>query len=509
MRQRPYQVACDRAIKQALAESPSTLAVLATGLGKTVIFAHAARDWPGRVLVLAHRDELIRQAAQKIHAITGEAPAIEMADERSPEDAFCRPRVVVSSVQTMCRPKRQQRFRPADFGLLVIDEAHHAVARSYRDVIAYFRQAPGLRLLGVTATPKRTDRLAMGQLFDSVCYEYGIEAAIEDGWLVPVRQQAVKVAGLDFSAVKSIAGDFHEGELDRILSEEKVLHACAAPAAELVGCAPTLVFCVSVAHAKLMAAVLKRYRHGAQAVALDGTTPRDERARVVDAYKRGEIQFLCNCGLFLEGFDAPTTAAIVMARPTKSLALYTQILGRGTRPLPGVVDPHDEPTARKDAIAASRKPSMLVLDFVGNSGAHRIVNATDLLGGKHGEPVRAYARKTAEEEGEAAPVGESLERAADELALLKEIEDERRRRRIRAEVSYEAREVSPFAGGGGGARFSQGGGFPREPATDRQVNYLVYRAGWQRDAAARLSKPQASAIIGKHREGAAGKEGGR
>lgn len=475
---------------------------MATGLGKTVIFAHAIRDWPGRCLIVAHRDELIRQAADKVHAITGEMPAVEMGGESSDEEAFTRSRIVVASVQTMCRPKRQQRFRPDDFGLLVIDEAHHAVARSYRDVIAYFRQAPGLRVLGVTATPKRADQLAMGQVFDSVCYDYGLEAAIDDGWLVPVRQQFVRVSALDFSRVRTLAGDFHEGELEKIVSEEKVLHACAAPAAELTRDRPALVFCVSVAHSRLMASVLSRYRPSARAESLDGSTAMDKRRHVVQEFKDGKVQFLCNCGLFLEGFDAPTTAAVVMARPTKSLALYCQILGRGTRPLPGIVDGAgcDSPIFRRAAIAASAKPDLLVLDFAGNSGQHKIVTAVDLLGGKYGEPVRAYARQTLEEEGDSAAVGESLDRATDELVLLEEVKEDRRRARVKAAADYEAREVSPFAGAVGYSRRTGMAFAPAETATPKQVNYLVYRANWGRDQAMRLSKRQASAIIGKHRE---------
>src|SRR5262249_37454191 len=145
---------------------------------------------------------------------------------------------------------------------------------------------------------------------------------------------------------------------------------------------PTLVFCASVGHARLMAEVLCRYRRGS-ARALDGTSHPEERRAVVGDFRAGRLQYLCNCGLFLEGFDAPAVAVVVMARPTKSLALYTQILGRGTRPLPGVVDPLAlAPAAeRRAAIAASAKPRMLVLDFVGNSGRHRIITAADLLGG--------------------------------------------------------------------------------------------------------------------------------
>lgn len=495
---RDYQEQCLDAVFERLREHASTLIVLATGCGKTVIFSHVADRWPdGRVLVLAHRDELIRQAAEKLHAVTGREPAIEMGDERSDER---RPsRYLVSSVQTMCRPKRQARFRPDDFGLVIVDEAHHAVARSYRLVIDHFRQNPDCRLLGVTATPKRSDELAMGQVFESVAFDFGIEPAIEQGWLVPVRQQAVVVEGLDFSSVKSVAGDLSADELDAIIAQEKVLHQMAAPTVEIVGDLPTLVFCVSVNHAKLMAEVLNRYKPQS-ALSLDGSTPTDERRQVVERFKSGSLQFLCNCGLFLEGFDAPNTAAVVMGRPTKSLALYTQVLGRGTRPLPGIVDGVAMPDARREAIAESGKPSMLVLDFVGNSGRHKIVSAADMLGGKYAEPVRQYARQIAtDREADAVPqdVAADLEQASDELAVLEMWKEMRRREMVRARAEYQARQVSPFAGGGPAYTQAVDDAPRGDPPTDKQVWYLVKRLGWASDAARRLTKRQASAVIGK------------
>lgn len=508
MRLRPYQSECLRAIDEGFARHRALMTVMATGLGKTVVFSHLARRCFKRVLILAHRDELIRQAADKVRAICGEEPGVEMGESRSPEGYADPPRVVVSSVQTMFRPNRQRRFRPADFGLLVVDECHHAVARSYREPIAYFAQNPDLNLLGVTATPTRADKLAMGQVFDAVAYEYGIEPAVEDGWLVPPHQKAVVVEGLDFSGVRSLAGDLSPAELEEVLSREKVLHATAAPAVELAGDLPALVFCATVAHARLMAEVLCRYKPQS-ALALDGTTNRDVRRETVERFRRGEVQFLCNCGLFLEGFDAPNTAVVVMARPTKSLALYAQILGRGTRPLPGVVD-FDAPDGpegarlRREAIAASPKPSMLVLDFVGNSGRHRLVTAADLLGGKFGEPARDYARKLAEADGPTRPVDERLEQARDELALLAEIRERRRLADVRAaRADYTAREVSPFGRSPGGAAFVQSGQVPREPATEKQA-WFLHKRGWALERARALSKRQASAIISKLKEAAGG-----
>lgn len=494
MKARPYQIECIERIESALLEHNSTLAVLATGLGKTVVFSHVADRHDKRVLVLAHRDELIRQAAEKLEIITGDRPGIEMGEEHVDEQSWLKSRLVVSSVQTMCRPKRQKKFKPEEFGLVIIDEAHHAVARSYRSILAYFQQNPNLKVLGVTATPKRADQLAMGQVFDCVAYEMGIEAAIDEGWLVPVRQQAITVHGLDFSSVRTVAGDFHEGELERILSEEKILHKTVAPLVETAGDLSSLVFCVSVQHARLMALVLDRYKKGS-AEYLSGESSPEARKDAVDRFRRGRLQFLCNCNLFLEGFDAPNTSLVVMARPTKSLALYTQILGRGTRPLPGIVDDQPTSTGRREAIAGSSKPYMLALDFVGNSGQHKIITAADLLGGKYGMPIREYARKTMEIENKPVPVSEALERARDELALLEEIRERKRREAIRAGAEYSAQDVNPFAGGSSGSR--QTDSQPKEPPTEKQISYLVRVLGWTVDKAMRVSKKQASAIIGK------------
>lgn len=503
MRLRPYQQHTVTSIRDQLRSNNSTLAVLATGLGKTVVFSHLAHQWPGRCLVLAHREELVQQAAQKITAITGSAPGIEMADARVDESGFYTPsRIVVGSVQTLCKPRRQERFRRDSFHLLIIDEAHHAVASSYRSVMEYFApQGHPLKVLGVTATPQRSDQLAMGQVFQSVAYDYGIEPAVSDGWLVPVRQQAIKVEGLDFSHVRTTAGDLNEGDLNRILSEERHLHSIVAPTVEIAGDLPTLVFCVSVQHAHLVAELINRYKPRS-AIALSGSTSKDDRRRWIAQFREGNVQFLCNCALFLEGFDAPTTSMIVMARPTKSLPLYTQVIGRGTRPLPGVIDsPHLQtgtPEERRAAILASSKPGMLVLDFVGNSGKHKIVQASDVLGGKYGEEVRQYARKTAEEEGGAAGIEERLDRADAEVSLISE--EQERRRKIQARAQFTTNEVSPFDGKKASSStpgILSGPWEGPERITAKQYGMLVGRFKWEPQAAARLTKKQASAIIGK------------
>lgn len=467
MKLRPYQSECVDRIFDDIQREESTLAVLPTGCGKTVIFAEVCRRWQtGRVIVMAHRDELIRQAADKICSVMGEYPEIEMGEHRATStNLYGRTKVVVTSVQTMCRQSRHGQFNPHDFGLLVIDEAHHAPASTYRRVIDYFRTG-GMKVLGVTATPNRADERALGIIFRSVSYEYAILDAINDGWLVPVEQQVIYVEDLDFSRVKTIAGDLSASQVEAIMTEEHALHEVAAPLAESVGDRSTIVFTAGVEQAHAMAQILTD-RYGRKAKALDGATEIDERRRVLDMYQSGEIKILCNCGLFTEGFDAAHTEVIAIARPTKSEALWKQMIGRGTRPLPGVVDGHDSAAERRLAIEESGKPKMLVLDFAGNAGKHRLVNALDVLGGDYSDEVVERAKKEAKKSGNPEDVREALERAK------RGLDEERRkaRKHIAATAKYQKMFVDPF----GVIDFDPG----REPgwhagraATQKQLDYL-------------------------------------
>jgi superfamily II DNA or RNA helicase len=491
MNLRPYQAEAKRAVFEKLLTARSTLVEMATGLGKTVLFGHVAHEWPGRVLVLAHRAELIRQAAEKIQAITGDHVGVEMGWERA-TDSLYGSKITVGSIQTLGRANRRARFHPDHFSLIVVDEGHHATAVTYREVLDYFASA---KRLFVTATPKRADRVALGAVCETVAYQYGIEPAIDDGWLVPVKQVVVKVDGLDYSKARTVAEDFNSADLERILTEEESLHKMVASAVEVVGGRQALWFCVSVAHAKATAAVLARYTPSVQF--LSGDTDREERRKIVDAYKAGRVQHLLNCALFLEGFDAPATSAVVMGRPTKSLGLYMQVLGRGTRPLPGVVDGIETAAGRREAIALSDKPHMLVIDYAGNAGRHQIVQAADVLGGKHEPPVRAYAKKILTDEAQPVDIAEALERAKAELDLL--AEEEERRRVIIAEAKYRTAEVSPFV-----RQHVSASGAPArpaaEPCTDKQAGLICHlsrkcNGTWTFDDAKKLTKKQAGVVI--------------
>ena len=182
------------------------------------------RVFPRRALVLAHREELVFQARDKIQRVTGLSADVEMGEYRAEGGLFEQARVVVSTIQTQCSGGdgggRMAKFDPQRFGVLIIDEAHHATSPSYRRVIDYYRTNPALKILGVTATPDRADEEALGQVFQSVAFDYEVLDAIHDGWLVPIEQQLVHVQGLDYSSIRTTAGDLNGGDLAAVLEAE-------------------------------------------------------------------------------------------------------------------------------------------------------------------------------------------------------------------------------------------------------------------------------------------------
>jgi superfamily II DNA or RNA helicase len=368
----------------------SSLLVAATGLGKTCIMAGIASHWPtGRVMMISHRFELNQQAIRQFERICGCDVDLEQAQWRADQRAVKTP-IVVASVQTLVSRnrgrRRMERFDPYDFGLLMIDESHRAAANSYLQVIEHFQQNPDLRVLGVTATPDRLDGVGLGSVFQGVACDLNMRWGIEHGWLVPIKQKFVDVKGLDLRSVRTKGGDLDERQLAKIVEQEATLHEMAKPIADVCGATQRgLVFTTSVLQARQLAEIIQRY--GCRSESLDGETPAPKRKQMLDDYAAGLIQVLVNCGVLTEGFDAPATEVVAICRPTKSRALYTQCVGRGTRPLPGVVDGADD---RHAAIAASTKPWVTVLDFVGNSGRHELVAVGDILAGS--EPPEIVAR---------------------------------------------------------------------------------------------------------------------
>ena len=447
MNLRPYQNDAISGICQALRECDSTLLCLPTGCGKTVVFSKAAQMASKRVMVIAHRDELISQACDKIHKLTGERPEIEKAERYSDERTMFPAKYVVASVQTLNAGvgdgKRVNRFNPDDFSLVIVDEAHHAVATSYRNVISHFQRNPSCKLLGVTATPDRADEVGLKNVFESVAYEYSLPEAISDGWLVPIRSMTARILGLDFSGLRDVGGDLHQGELSRIMEEEGQLHGVVDETLRRMGDRKVLVFTVSVAQSKLLAQIFDRHIPNC-ARFISGETPPDERRQTIRDFETGKFRILCNCMVATEGFDCPSIGMVVVARPTKSRSLYAQMVGRGTRPLPGVVD-GDVPD-RAGAIARSGKPDCIILDFAGNAGRHSLASMPDILGGKLKERAVEIVKKIVEEaDGKPVDIIAELEKAEAKAQIEeREKKEAEKRRLIKGRAKVDVKELESF-----------------------------------------------------------------
>ena len=449
---RPYQNEAVSAVFREFEDKQSTLVVAPTGTGKTQMFCEVIkRVQPGRALVLAHRNELIGQAYRRLWTDFNINADIEKADQWANEDSWARAPVVVSSVQTQYAGRngnsRMHRFNPDDFSLLVVDEAHHYVSPAFKKVLDYYKQNPNLKVLGVTATPDRADEAALGQVFESVASVYEILDAIHDGWLVPVEQQMVSVHGLDFSHVRTASdGDLNGADLAAVMEAESNLHGIASSSLEVIGDKKTLVFTVTVKQAERLAEIFNRHKPD-MADWIYAGTPDDQRAKILRKFSNGETQILCNVGILTEGYDEPAVECIVQGRPTKSRCLYAQICGRSLRPLPGVVDGLNSADERKAAIAASPKPAALILDFVGNSGRHKLITTADILGGKLDDAVIERAIKKAKESKGAVRMDEELDRA--EKDIHEEIEkrkqaEAKRRMNVKAQADFKLRSVDPF-----------------------------------------------------------------
>ncbi len=529
---RPYQVEAIDAVFEEWKRNASTLVVLPTGTGKSVVFAKILQRWlqehMGRVMILAHRKELIAQA--KAHAeAAGASCEIEMASSR----ASIKCDVVAASVQTLnagtkcfqceginstackvCagtgRLKRMTRFDPRDFGLIITDEGHHATADSYIDVYTWFGSNKDNKRLFVTATPERSDGNGLHNVCESVAYEMDLQTAIHEGWLCPIRQQFIEVDGLDLSRVSTRKGDLADGELERAflgeddIEQEKLLHAIVKPVIDIAKNQQFIVFATGVKHAELLQAAFNAYT-GIKVETILGHTDPFERMAIVKRLKEGATQGLVNCGVATEGFDCPAVAVVAIARPTKSTGLYMQMIGRGTRPLPGIVDGPETAEERRRAIEASEKPICTVLDFVGNSGNHKLVSVADVLAG---DDVDARDLEHAIRIAKASKSAEDMQELVEKAKLAREEkerkEEERRRlstHRKADAVSMRAIDVDLF----GGTKFDAYRDYtPANPnaATQAQVNYLV-KLGVKPEVAVTTTKSQAGAMISsmKNRSG--------
>ncbi len=453
MRLRDYQEAAVEGVFREFGEHGSTLAVLPTGLGKTVLFAEVIRrmhERGTRAMVLAHREELITQAADKIRRVTGLDAQVEMGDQHVQDMFGEMPPVVVSTVQTHCAggdgSGRMSKFAPDDFGLVVIDEAHHATSATYRRCVDWYRQNPECRVLGVTATPDRADEAALGQVFESVAYEYGVLDAINGGWLVPIEQQMVTVGTLDFSGVRTTAGDLNQGDLAEVMEDERNLQGVAVPTVEICGDRRAIVFAATVQQAERLAEILNRYRPD-RAAWVCGKTDREERRRTLADFRAGRLQFVVNVGVLTEGFDDAGVEVVVMARPTKSRALYAQMAGRGTRPsedLAATLGDLGGAAERCAAIRASRKPKCLIVDFAGNAGRHKLCCSADILGGSVSDEATAEVARRVRESGRAVDVAEELERVRKEMAERKRREAASRAH-LQARAQFLVTKIDPFS----------------------------------------------------------------
>jgi ATP-dependent helicase IRC3 len=363
IRLRDYQRECLAVIfDRYKAGARRQLICLPTGTGKTVIFAqfpsffHMKR----RMLVLAHRAELLHQARDKLLAAN---PALKVEIEQAGRNASEGSDVVVASVPTLGRrrTRRLTSLNPDQFSIVVIDEAHHATADTYRRIVEHLGLLSSdtkKLLVGFTATPKRSDGIGLDVIFDEIAFSRTIPEMMRAGHLAPVAGYRVET-DIDLSRVRTSMGDFVVSQLSDAINIESRNALVVKSFRELVPDRRTLVFCVDVAHALDLAAAFRHY--GILAAPVTGDMPADERSENLAAFSSGRLQVLTNCMVLTEGYDEPAVDGIILARPTKSTLLYTQMIGRGTRPHPG-------------------KSDVTVVDVVDNSSKHRLVTLPSLFG---------------------------------------------------------------------------------------------------------------------------------
>lgn len=427
LQMRPYQQAAREAIHAEWNDGRRrTLLVLPTGTGKTIVFAAVTEDQVrsgSRVLVLAHRGELLEQAADKIKRSTGLTSAVEKA-EQTCLDSWCR--VVVGSVQSLQRPARLEQF-PADyFGTIIIDEAHHAITDGYQRVLEHFPEA---NVLGVTATPDRGDMRNLGEVFDSLAYEYKLTQAIREGYLCPILAQTIPLQ-LDISQVALSGGDFAVGGLSTAL--DPYLEQIASEMQTACAGRKTVVFLPLIKTSRKFRDILNS--KGFRAAEVNGQS--GDRAEILSDFSNGKYNVLCNSMLLTEGWDCPSVDCIVVLRPTKVRSLYSQMVGRGTRLSPE--------TGKKD---------LLLLDFLWLTERHELCRPADIICEN-----REVSRKMTENLAQAG-CPEDIEQAAEqasadvvaqrEEALAKQLAEMRRRKKklvdpLQYEMSIQAEDLTGY-----------------------------------------------------------------
>lgn len=424
---RYYQREALGAIEAKHRDNRGVLLLMATGLGKTHVFCNYAKQFDGAVLVLAHREELVNQAARRLEAVTGEPVEIEQGVLHASHSA----RLVVGSVDSVKQQRRLERMGRDRFQLIIMDEVHHYVAKTYRRPLDWW---PDAKRLGVTATADRGDGKALGKILNDTAYVFDIIQGVQAGYLVPLKGCEVFLEEVDLSHIKKTKGDLEMHKLD-----EEMIKAVEGICRKTLDLAPErqgIAFFPGVRSAEYAAHRFNELIPGS-ACFISGKTPRDQRRQFVDDFKQGKYKYLCNCQIATEGFDAPSASLIIQGRPTLSRAFYAQTAGRGTRVLPGCVDHVTGSSGaeeRRRLIAASDKPDTLILDFVGNAGRHSLVTAADLLGGSYSDDeVKEAKKKLAEKPDD---VDKALQQARAELRALAQA--------TKARVQARAREFDPF-----------------------------------------------------------------
>ena len=445
MKLRPYQAEAVKRIEEEWARGVQrTLLVLPTGTGKTICFARVTEDMVragDKVLILAHRGELLDQAADKLEKATGLKCSVEKAEQSCLDSWY---RVTVGSVQTLMRQSRLERFDPDYFDTIIIDEAHHALSPSYRNIIDYF---DGAKLLGVTATPDRGDMKDLGQVFQSLAFEYRLPEAIKSGYLCKIRALTIPLK-LDISKVGISAGDYKVGEIGTALdpyleqiADQMVMHCKNKK---------TVVFLPLVKTSQKFRDILNE--RGFNAAEVNGES--EDRAEILADFEAGKYNALCNSMLLTEGWDCPSVDCIVVLRPTKVRSLYCQMVGRGTRLSPG-------------------KDHLLLLDFLWMTEKHELCRPASIIceSADVAEQMTEILEKNA---GEDMDIEEAERMASEDVvaqreeALAKELQAMKNRKRklvdpLQFEMSIQAEDLAGYV---------PAFGWEMGPATDKQKKAL-------------------------------------
>lgn len=428
MELRPYQQEAKAAVFEQWEQgNDKTLIVLPTGCGKTIVFAKIAEDCVRqgkRVLILAHRGELLEQAADKIMKTTGLVCAVEKADQSCKGTWY---RIVVGSVQTLMREKRLSDFDTDFFNTIIIDEAHHAISDSYRKILDYFSSS---QVLGVTATPDRGDMKNLGQIFQSLAYEYTLPKAIKEGYLSPIKAVTIPLK-LDLSNVSTQAGDFKASDIDTAL--DPYLFSIAEEMKKYCKGRKTVVFLPLVKTSQKFKDILNT--QGFMAAEVNGSSK--DRAEILEDFENDKYNVLCNSMLLTEGWDCPSVDCIIVLRPTKVRGLYCQMVGRGTRLSPD--------TGKKD---------LLLLDFLWHTERHELCRPAHLIC-NNDEVAEQMTKNLAENSGCPTDIEEAEQQANEDVvsqreeALAKQLSEMKKRKRklvdpLQYEMSIQSEDLSSY-----------------------------------------------------------------